>query len=69
MLQQKYYEKNGQLKPTYKNIMYSNKSNYPREHLHAVKWAAGFIEHPSIEPWDEYVKKFKELTSPNLQAA
>jgi hypothetical protein len=63
MLNQNYYEKTGQLKFAYKSIYMWNKSNYPEEHLQAVKWAASFVEHPYIEPWNEYAKRFNELAA------
>ncbi len=62
MINPNYYdEKTGQLLPCYKWYIASNKELHPEEHHKAMMYAGGFVNHPTIEPYDAYSEKIIEL--------
>lgn len=68
MINANYYnQQNGQLLPCYQWQLAFNKNASCKAHYEAKKYAAAFVDHPTIEPFDAYCEKFKELTSPQLQ--
>lgn len=64
MIKQKYYDvKNGKLNAACQWQLAFNKNASRTAHHEARQYAAQFVEHPSIDPYEAYCKKFKELTN------
>ncbi|MDX1920201.1 MAG: hypothetical protein SFU25_05635 [Candidatus Caenarcaniphilales bacterium] len=68
MINPNYYDsKTGQFLPSYQWQIAFNKNASRTAHYEAKQYAAIFVDHETIEPFDAYCEKFNELTSKQRQ--
>ncbi len=64
MIKHEYYDsKTGRLNAACQWQMAFNQNASKTAHYEAKKYAATFVDHPSIDPFEAYCSKFKELSN------